>query len=401
MKVFLVVLLFYIPMNKSNLFLVFCLLVAFSCQSPTRNYEVTKLIEELKAKHAPDKRVALWNITFENDSLKGETNLPEAYQELIAELEAVELNFINAVKQLPDSNLGDQTKALVTISVANIRSQPKHSAELATQALMGTPLTVLKEEDGWFLVQTPDQYVAWIDRAGIQLLSEAELEAWYRAPKLVFTDLVGYVWETADGKEMVSDLVAGDLLIIENESSSHYFISLPDKRKGWVSKSQSQLWENWIATRNTNPETLINTAKQMMGTPYLWGGTSIKGMDCSGFTKTIFYLNGQIIPRDASQQINEGELIDADKNWEKLQVGDLLFFGEKATEEKKERVVHVGMWIGNGEFIHARGLVRISSFDPGNPNYDEYEFNRYLRTKRIVNVPSENIRSVANLTTKN
>lgn len=401
MKVFLVVLLFYIPMNKSNLFLVFCLLVAFSCQSPTRNDEVTKLIEELKAKHAPDKRVALWNITFENDSLKGETNLPEAYQELIAELEAVELNFINAVKQLPDSNLGDQTKALVTISVANIRSQPKHSAELATQALMGTPLTVLKEEDGWFLVQTPDQYVAWIDRAGIQLLSEAELEAWYRAPKLVFTDLVGYVWETADGKEMVSDLVAGDLLTIENESSSHYFISLPDKRKGWVSKSQSQLWENWIATRNTNPETLINTAKQMMGTPYLWGGTSIKGMDCSGFTKTIFYLNGQIIPRDASQQINEGELIDADKNWEKLQVGDLLFFGEKATEEKKERVVHVGMWIGNGEFIHARGLVRISSFDPENPNYDEYEFNRYLRTKRIVNVPSENIRSVANLTTKN
>lgn len=360
-----------------------------------------KLIEELKANYAPDKRVALWSLNFENDSLKGETNLPEAYQELMAELEKREIIFIDAVKKLPDSALGEQTKALVTISVVNIRSQPKHSAELATQALMGTPLNVLKEDDGWFLVQTPDQYLAWVDRAGIQLMTEDELESWYRAPKLVFTDLVGYVWKTAEGKEMVSDLVAGDLLTIENESSSHYFISLPDKRKGWVSKSQSQLWENWIATRNTNPETLINTAKLMMGTPYLWGGTSIKGMDCSGFTKTIFYLNGQIIPRDASQQINEGELIDVDKNWEKLQVGDLLFFGEKATEEKKERVVHVGMWIGNGEFIHSRGLVRISSFDPENPNYDEYEFNRYLRTKRIVNVPSENILSVANLLTKN
>lgn len=387
-------------MKKSNLFLVFCLLIAFSCKSPNRNEEVTKLIEQLKANYAPDKRVALWSLSFENDSLKGETNLPEAYQALIDSLEKRDINFISAVKQLPDSALGEQTKALVTISVANIRSQPKHSAELATQALMGTPLTVLKEDDGWFLVQTPDQYLAWVDRAGIQLLSEDELEAWFRAPKLVFTDLVGYVWKTVDGKEMVSDLVAGDLLTIENESSSHYFISLPDKRKGWVSKSQSQLWENWIATRNTNPETLINTAKQMMGTPYLWGGTSIKGMDCSGFTKTIFYLNGQIIPRDASQQINEGELIDADKNWEKLQVGDLLFFGEKATEEKKERVVHVGMWIGNGEFIHSRGLVRISSFDSENPNYDEYELNRYLRTKRIVNVPSENILSVANLLTK-
>jgi len=189
-------------------------------------------------------------------------------------------------------------------------------------------------------------------------------------------------------------------MTIENESSLHYFISLPDTRKGWVSKSQSQLWESWIASRNTSPERLINTAKSMMGTPYLWGGTSIKGMDCSGFTKTIYYLNGQIIPRDASQQINEGELIDANKTWEKLQVGDLLFFGEKATEEKKERVVHVAMWIGNGEFIHSRGLVRISSFDPENQNYDEYELNRYLRTKRIVNVPSENIRSVVNLLTK-
>lgn len=384
-------------MKKSNLFTVFFLLVVFSCQSPNSIQEVTQLIEEFRSIYAPDKRVALWTLSFENDSLKGETNLPEAYQALLDSLEKHEIKFTNAVKQLPDPALGDQIKALVTISVANIRSQPKHSAELATQALMGTPLNVLKEDDGWFLVQTPDQYLAWVDRAGIQLMTENELEAWFRSPKLVFTDLVGYVWKTEDGKEMVSDLVAGDLLTVENESPSHYFISLPDKRKGWVSKSQSELWESWIASRNTNPETLINTAKLMMGSPYLWGGTSIKGMDCSGFTKTIFYLNGQIIPRDASQQINEGELIDADKNWEKLQVGDLLFFGEKATDEKKERVVHVGMWIGNGEFIHSRGLVRISSFDPSHPNYDEYELNRYLRTKRIVNVPSENILSVANL----
>lgn len=386
-------------MKKSNLFTVFFLLVVFSCQSPNSGQEVTQLIEEFRSIYAPDKRVALWTLSFENDSLKGETNLSEAYQTLLDSLEKHEIKFTNAVNQLPDPALGDQIKALVTISVANIRSQPKHSAELATQALMGTPLNVLKEDDGWFLVQTPDQYLAWVDRAGIQLMTENELKAWFRAPKLVFTDLVGYVWKTEDGKEMVSDLVAGDLLTIENESPSHYFISLPDKRKGWVSKSQSELWESWIASRNTNPETLINTAKQMMGSPYLWGGTSIKGMDCSGFTKTIFYLNGQIIPRDASQQINEGELIDADKNWEKLQVGDLLFFGEKATNEKKERVVHVGMWIGNGEFIHSRGLVRISSFDPSHPNYDEYELNRYLRTKRIVNVPSENILSVANLLT--
>lgn len=375
--------------------------VLISCESKNNNEEVISLIESKRAEVAPDKRVALWDLTFENDSLKGETDQPEALKTLIEELKAQQINFIDAVTRLPEAGLGDKTKALVTISVANIRSNPKHSAELATQALMGTPLNVLKEDDGWFLVQTPDGYLSWVDRAGIHLMTEEELEYWFKDPKVVFTSLVGYVWKTEDQQEMVSDLVAGDILTIAEETKDQLKVNLPDGRQGWISSSEAQDWQSWIASRNTSPEALISTAKQMMGTPYLWGGTSIKGVDCSGFTKTIYYLNGQIIPRDASQQINEGELVDADKDWDKLQVGDLLFFGVKGTPEKKERVVHVGMWIGNGEFIHSRGLVRISSFDPENPNYDEYELGRYLRTKRIVNVPSEHVISVSELLTTN
>ncbi|PZX56834.1 SH3 domain-containing protein [Algoriphagus ratkowskyi] len=374
---------------------------SFSCNNKESSEEVSNLIEAKRAEVAPDKRVALWDLTFENDSLKGETNQPEALKALIESLNSKQIKYTDAVNRLPDAGLGEKTKGLVTISVANIRSNPKHSAELATQALMGTPLNVLKEDDGWYLVQTPDGYLSWVDRAGIHLMTEAELEHWFKEPKVVITALTGYVWKDEAKTEMVSDLVAGDILTIQSETKDQLKISLPDGREGFISADEAQEWNSWIASRNTNPETLISTAKQMMGAPYLWGGTSIKGVDCSGFTKTIFYLNGQIIPRDASQQINEGDLVDADKNWDKLQVGDLLFFGTKGTDEKKERVVHVGMWIGNGEFIHSRGLVRISSFDPENPNYDEYELNRYLRTKRIVNVPSENVLSVSELLTNN
>ncbi|MEP0711949.1 NlpC/P60 family protein [Algoriphagus sp.] len=388
---------------KSNhiLNLVLLTTLLFSCEKNENTEEVTNLIEAKRAEVAPDKRVALWDLNFENDSLKGETDQLEALQELIKEIEAQQIKFTDAVLRLPDAALGEKTKALVTISVANIRSNPKHSAELATQALMGTPLTVLKKDDGWYLVQTPDGYLSWVDRAGIHLMTEEELAHWFREPKVVFTALTGYVWKDENESEMVSDLVAGDILTVQDETKDKLKISLPDGREGWIAAREAQDWESWIASRSTTPEALITTAKQMMGTPYLWGGTSIKGVDCSGFTKTVFYLNGQIIPRDASQQINEGELVDADKDWSKLQVGDLLFFGVKGTEEKKERVVHVGMWIGNGEFIHSRGLVRISSFDPENPNYDEYELGRYLRTKRIVNVPSEHVLSVSSLLTNN
>jgi len=132
---------------------------------------VIKLIEELKANYAPDKRVALWSLNFENDSLKGETNLPEAYQELMAELEKREIIFIDAVKKLPDSALASRLKRLLRSPWLISEVNQRHSAELATQALMGTPLNVLKEDDAGFWFQTPDQYLAWVDRAGIQLMT--------------------------------------------------------------------------------------------------------------------------------------------------------------------------------------------------------------------------------------
>ncbi len=388
--------------SQITLILIFSFLILLGC-NPDRgdNALVESQIEELRAELAPDKRVALWDITFENDSLKGETDQLAGLDQLLQKLKENDVKFTDAVKRLPDDELGDQTRALVTISVANIRSQPKHSAELATQALLGTPLKVLKKDGSWYLVQTPDQYLAWVDQAGVELLDEESLALWLDSPKVVFTPLTGHVWDAPEQNQMVSDLVAGNILAALESKDGQVMVGLPDGRKGWVEEDQLMTWDSWISSRNTNPENLISTAKSMMGVPYLWGGTSIKGVDCSGFTKTIFFLNGQVIPRDASQQVNEGEEIDTEKNWEKLQIGDLLFFGSKAENGNKERVVHVGMWIGNGEFIHSRGRVRISSFDPDNPNYDEYELNRYLRTKRIVNVPSEHVMSVSETLTSN
>lgn len=377
--------------SSSILLSFFVLLLA--CNVQQKN-DITPVLNQIRDQFAPDKRVALFDIEWSGDSLKGETNLPNALAALLEKLDSAGVEYVNSVKVLPDNSLDGKTHGIVTISVANIRSAPKHSAELATQATMGTPVRVLKKEGSWYLVQTPDKYISWVDAAGIELMDNSSFENWEKAQKIIFTGLLGYVFEDDSESMMVSDLTAGNLLKKVAETNSHFEVALPDGRMGFVKKETAIPFMEWVKSRAMTDGNLISTAKSMMGVPYLWGGTSIKGVDCSGFTKTIYFLNGQVIPRDASQQVNEGILVDTDKNWGNLKVGDLLFFGRKATEESPERIVHVGMWIGNNSFIHSSGRVRISSFDPESPYFDEYELGRYLKTKRIRHEKSEHIISV-------
>ena len=124
----------------------------------------------------------------------------------------------------------------------------------------------------------------------------------------------------------------------------------------------------------------------------MWGGTSIKAVDCSGFTKSTYYLNGIILARDASQQCYTGDDIDISKYVDgeqtkealaNLKMGDLIFFGSKATPERKERITHVGIYIGDGIFIHSAGKVRINSLIPEDDNYYSGS-NRLVRAQRML-----------------
>lgn len=368
----------------------------WSCAN-SHTEEIENKIQVLKKEYAPDARVAIWDISWDGKAIKGETDQHEALLQLKLYLDSLDLTFHDDVLLLPEAELGEKTSAIVTLSVANIRIAPKHSAELATQATLGTPLKVLKKVDSWYLVQTPDKYISWVDAAGIQLMTAEELSDWFSNDLLIYTAYQGFLFESSEAKDVVSDLVAGNIVALTENTGNMAKITLPDGRTGWVKNDEVAPFEAWEKSRELSPENLIATAKQMMGVPYLWGGTSIKGMDCSGFTKTVFFLNGQVIPRDASQQVWEGETVDTSSDWDNLEVGDLLFFGEKGDDTKKERVVHVGMWIGNNSFIHARGRVRISSFDPESPDYDAYELNRYLRTRRIIGKNNKHVHEVRKL----
>ena len=350
---------------------------------------ITAVMDDIKQEFAPDKRVALFNIEYSRKGnetiLKGESNLPEAVASFKQKLAGKNIYYLDSIQLLPSSNLNGFTQGLITISVANLRGRPAHSAELVTQATLGTPVKILKVEDSWYLIQTPDKYLSWVDSGGIMPLSTEKYTDWKSTPKVIYTNTIGHSY-TGPSKDtqVISDMVAGGVLERIGEEKDFYYVLYPDGRKAYVPKTEAMDYDRWLAALDPNQESLVSTSKTLMGVPYLWGGTSTKGVDCSGFTKTIYFLNGIVLPRDASQQIHTGKEIDAVRDFGKLEPGDLLFFGKPATDTTKERVIHVGMWIGNNEFIHSAGRVHISSMDKEAPNFDAYNFNRYLRSNRYL-----------------
>lgn len=369
--------------------------IIFSQVNP--NMEKAKtIIRETKEKFAPDKRVAVFNIEAEQPAnkiiIKGETNLPEAKEYLIRTLDGEAIKFEDKIQLLPAKELGDKIYGVINLSVSNIRTNPDHPAELSTQSLLGTPIKVLKEGQwGFYLVQTPDGYISWLDDDGFQLMNEEEWNEWKSSEKIIYLNEFGWAYEKADvNSQHVSDLVAGNLLKLISEEKEFYQVEFPDKRIAFVQKNESQKFSQWYKSLNPDGEKILQTAYRFMGVPYLWGGTSAKGMDCSGFTKTVYFLNGIILPRDASQQVHTGELVDTKNGWQNLQAGDLLFFGTKANGEKKERITHVAIYIGDGDFIHAAGRVRINSFNKSKSYYSEYRDNAFIRAKRILSSVGKN-----------
>lgn len=387
-------------MKMKYFIIIFLLITIKSFSQENIMSEVDKIILEVKNQFVNDSRTAIFNIKYDENEkvLTGQTNIITAKERLLEALTKNKIEFKDEIEILPSKQLGDLTFGVVNLSVANLRSKPDHPAELATQSLLGTPLKIFKKEAGFYLVQTPDNYIAWVDDDGITPMSKANVNEWIKSEKIIFIKEFGFAYSKPDeNSQRISDLVAGNLLIHLGEENNFFKAKYPDGKIAYVPKNQCKIFTQWLNELHPTQNSIVETAKLFLGVPYLWGGTSVKGMDCSGFTKTVYFLNGIILQRDASQQVNDGELVDTKNGFENLQPGDLLFFGQHASDSTKERVTHVGIYIGNNEFIHEAGFVKINSFDRDRDNFSEYRLKHFIRARRILNSIDKNgISSIKN-----
>jgi hypothetical protein len=349
--------------------------------------EAEKIFHRVSARITPDSREDLFEIRLlkkgETLQVSGETTSAEGKKALLSELAKLNENLIDSILLLPDTLLMAKTWGLVNVSVCNIRSNPGHSAEMSTQAILGTPLKLLKSKDGWLMVQLPDRYIGWVDDDAIFQMDEAEMSEWKGSPRVIYLPLSGTGFDP-ETKEAVTDLVAGSILKMNEIFKAGAIAELPDGRKIGLQTSDFADFDSWQEKYEPTAESLISCSKSLMGRPYLWGGTSSKGVDCSGFVKTVFFLNGIILARDASLQFRHGAFTDPQKGYNQLKAGDLVFFGRKADGVKPAKATHVGMYLGDGNYINSSGYVRVNSFDPEQKDFSKYRLDHWLGGRTIL-----------------
>lgn len=229
---------------------------------------------------------------------------------------------------------------IIVVPAAPVRKKAHHKYEMVNQLLFGEKVTILDVKHGeWFKVKSLyDGYKGWITW---HMLQETEKE-------------------TAEAK---APALAGNLLnrIEVNGSSMHIpmgsFLWQPEKGTG-TAGSSAYVYKGKLAPQLTDPQerkkAIEHYAKEWLNAPYLWGGKTILGVDCSGFAQTIFKMAGIALQRDAWQQAQSGTLI---KHLQDAQPGDLAFFDDK------EEIVHVGILLGPDKLIHSSGKVRIDPID--------------------------------------
>ena len=370
------------PLNY--LVLLLCVFQLAGCQQKEVPAELQEQLDSIAAGMVPQSAESIVDVNLVMSdggviTAKGETDLPDAKSAIIEMLEKSGIEYADSITVMPDPAVVEKPWGLITVSVCNIRTRPSHAAEQSTQALMGTPVRILNKRGGWYLVQTPDSYIGWTDN-DLAELSDDELAAWKGSDRLIYTEHTGVV--AGSNGETVSDIVFGVIVTRTGSRGDKWTVVLPDGRSGEIKKNESTDFRTWAEGADIESQGLIRFAKSFMGAPYLWGGTSTKGVDCSGFTKMIYYSGGVILTRDASGQFRYGEEVSIEKPCETLAPGDLLYFGR--VRDGKPRITHTGMYIGDTEFIHSSGMVKVNSFDPTRTNYSAYLLEILQGARRVT-----------------
>ena len=245
---------------------------------------------------------------------------------------------------------------LCYLSVVALRSEASDSSELVSQVIYGEHFKVLEHRKSWSRIRLGfDNYEGWIDNKQFQFIEELDYKHLHKSPPSMAMDLVDF---------------------ISNQEQQLHPILLGSTLNGLTCLNHT--FEGVESVGNKVKSKLIETALLYLNTPYLWGGKTPFGIDCSGFVQMVYKLNGFKVLRDASQQASQGEALSF---IEESEPGDLAFF-----DNNEGDIIHVGIIMEDHHIIHAHGKVRVDLLDQsGIYNVDTKTHSHKLRViKKII-----------------
>ncbi|MGQ9847035.1 MAG: C40 family peptidase [Bacteroidales bacterium] len=250
--------------------------------------------------------------------------------------------------------------AIITIACLPLRFEPSEKSEMETQILFGELIEIIETAGSWSKVKTlADQYVGWVDNKNFIYIDEKNIKTYIHA-KTVLTSILAYALNSNNEKI----ILPGGSILPNFDPLNNTFV---------IGEKIFRLLEP-ISTYAPNAENIVNLAKQYLNSPYLWGGKTALGIDCSGLTQVVYKMVGIQLPRNAAQQAEVGKLIPF---IEEAKPGDLMFF-----DNNEGKIIHVGIYLGNCKIIHASGKVRIDSID--NHGIYREELKKYTHTLRLI-----------------
>jgi gamma-D-glutamyl-L-lysine dipeptidyl-peptidase len=285
----------------------------------------------------------------------------------------------------------DYSWAINTRSVYDVRREASHKSERVTQIIYGEPLEVLRLVDNWAFVRLQDGYLGWTQIEPLQCCTPEAAREWSSSTThLICLPLLPcYADASGERHHQVMLLPFGARLQVVGSDGPYRKLRCPDTTYRWVPATGLLPLSELLHTGINGLHTVVEWAHALIGVPYLWGGKTPFGYDCSGLVQMFYSMIGVPLRRDADQQFTEGLAVPFDE----IEFGDCLFFDTNASEEQvragglETHVTHVALALDRQDFLHASrtngGVVR-GSFDPQSPSYLPSYQLRFLGARRYV-----------------
>lgn len=293
--------------------------------------KVERAVDDIRRKWVPDGRLGVFEVSLLPKGLAGITSsrdARDALRQLAADAELVE-----RVQLIPEENV--PPAAIVTAALAPMVREPQVSTARVSEVLHGEPLDVLERREDWLRVRAPDGYIAWVNTGYLATGPTDWADDWREraTARALSADIV-----TAEGRRR---LPTGARVAFRRG-----VIELADGQRGAVAAGSVRRDQELLVEARHLAVTEL-AQKWYSGAPYLWGGRTEWGIDCSGLVQAVYAARGIHLPRDSDQQFGQGKEIPVSADGEGYESGDLLFFTERG------RVSHVALWAGAGRIVHS------------------------------------------------